>query len=134
MKSKIKYVEKKSDSLRGVGRIVRVQFSKTGRTIYWDGRVLIPLEGFGFKANYCDENTSEEFWVSQPRRDGNDSLFPAVVEIDRDVREEYWLECRTAPDKLRKTRYRSAGKTKQQRERLEKSARRHNMDRRFRPS
>ena len=132
MKSAIKYIELKADGLRGVGRIARVQSSKTGKTIYWNDRILVPLEGFAFKANYFDEETFEEFWVSNPRCDGNDSLFPAVIEIDEDVREEYWSTIRGDSSKLSNTKYRSTGKTKRERERLEKSVRRHDMDRRFR--
>ena len=132
MKSPIKYIELKTDGLRGIGRIVRVDFSKTGKTIYWNDRTLVPLEGFSFKANYFDDDTLEELWVSNPRRDGNDSLLPAVIEIDDDVREEYWTEIRKNPSQLTTTKYKSTGKTKTERERLEKSARRHDMDRRFR--
>lgn len=132
MESAIKYIEIKTDGVRGVGRISRVQYSKTGKTIYWNDRVLVRLEGFAFKANYFDEDSFEEFWVSNPRRDGNDSLFPAVIDIDEAVREEYWTDIRREPSKSSDSKYRSTGKTKQERERLEKSVRRHDMDRRFR--
>jgi hypothetical protein len=130
MKTAIKYIEQKTDGLRGVGRIARVRLSKTGKTIYWDERTLSPLEGFGFKANYFDTDNYEEFWISNPRKDGNDSLFPATIEIDDDVRESYWLEIRSEASRITKTEYKSSGKSK--RERLEKSVRRHDMDRRFR--
>ncbi|MDB2687519.1 hypothetical protein N9Y42_09940 [Mariniblastus sp.] len=132
MKSAIKYIELKTDGVRGIGQIVRVDFSKTGKTIYWSDRTLVPLEGFSFKANYFDDDTLEEFWVSNPRRNGNDSLLPAVIKIDDDAREEYWTEIRKDPSQLATTTFKSTGKTKAERERLEKSARRHDMDRRFR--
>jgi hypothetical protein len=55
--------------------------------------------GAGFKSNYYDIETGEEFWISGPRKDGADRLYgePAAVEIDDDVREEYWTEIRGRP-------------------------------------
>jgi hypothetical protein len=132
MRTDIKYVEQKTDGLRGIGRITRVEHSKTGKTLYLEGRKLAPLAGFAFKANYYDEETFEEFWISNPRRDGNDSLFPATISIDDDVREQYWLEIRCDPSRISETTYKSTGKSKQERQRLEKAVRRHDMDRRFR--
>ncbi len=120
------------DGLRGIGRISRVSFSKTGRSLYCHGRVLARLSGSALKANYFDEDTLEEFWVSNPRRDGADALFPGVVEIDEDAREDYWTQIRQDVSKVRNTSYRSPGKTKAERESIEKAVRRRDMDRRFR--
>jgi len=55
------------------------------------------LNGSGFKANYFDVETGERFWISGPRKDGQDRLYSdssALVEIDPDVAEEYWREIR----------------------------------------
>lgn len=131
MKSEIKYVELKTDGVRGVARIARVELSKTERTVYYDGRTLIALAGHSAKANFRDEDTDEEFWISSPRRDGSDSLVAGVVEIDDDVREEYWLEIRRLPSRIGDRTYRSPGVSKRRREALEKAVRRHDMDRRF---
>jgi hypothetical protein len=63
------------------------------------------LGGAGFKANYSDE-TGEHHWISGPRKDGTDRLYKSnwPVEIDEDVREEYWTEIRKKPEwKDRKT-------------------------------
>ena len=100
-KSRIMYIENKSDGLSGEARIGRVTFSKTGATIYYRGRSLATLKGSGFKSNYFDEETGEEFWVSGPRRDGADRLYGEArpVEIDDDVREEYWVEIRELPSR-----------------------------------
>jgi hypothetical protein len=100
MKSKIMYVEYKGDGLAGTAWITRVSFSKTGRSVYFDGRRLETLDGQGYKANYFDIATGERYWVSGPRRDGKDSLYPNTVEIDEDVRGEYWLKIRKRPDLL----------------------------------
>ncbi|MBX9450755.1 MAG: 1-deoxy-D-xylulose-5-phosphate synthase [Mesorhizobium sp.] len=96
-KPRIMYIENKSGSLNGPARIGRVTFSKTGKSVSYDGRTFRSLKGSGFKANYVDVETGEEFWISGPRKDGRDRLYPessSPVEIDADVAEEYWREIR----------------------------------------
>jgi len=44
------------------------------------------------------------------RRDGHDTLYSGVVEIDDDVRVEYWTRIRERPDLVALTSYRSPGK------------------------
>jgi hypothetical protein len=99
MKSRIMYVEcKGDDGLLGPGRIARVTFSKTGRTIYYHGRSLQSLKGTGFKSNYYDIETGEHYWISGPKRRGGDGLYGSdPVEIDDEVLEEYWRDIRKAP-------------------------------------
>jgi hypothetical protein len=128
----IKYIELKTDGVRGIGKIAKVSFSKSGKTIYYAGRKLSSLKGFAAKANYFDEDTYEEFWISNPRNDGKDSLFPAIIEIDDDAREEYWNIIRKEPENTEKVSYKSPGKSKNEIEAVEKSVRRHDIDRRFR--
>lgn len=87
--------------LTGPARVGRVTFSKTGRTIYYQGQEFASLRGSGFKANYYDVATGAEYWISGPKRDGSDRLYGEriPVEIDDDVREEYWTEIRRQPDR-----------------------------------
>jgi hypothetical protein len=95
MRSRIMYIESKAEGLNGPARIGRVTFNRTGRTLYYRGRSFQSLKGSGFKANYFDTGTGDAYWVSGPRRDGLDRLYgksALVVEIDDDVREEYWTE------------------------------------------
>jgi len=132
MKSRIMYVELKMDGLRGAGRIGRVSVSKTGRTLHYCGRTLAPLKGHALKANYFDTKTFEEFWISGPRTDGCDSLYPATVEIDDDSREEYWREHRKAPNAVLSSSYKSPGKPERGRDHQEAGVRRRDMDRRWR--
>ena len=94
--------------------------------------MLGALKGFAAKANFFDEETMEEFWISNPTRDGSDSLFPGVVEIDEDAREEYWSEIRKDSGSVTSPSYKSPGKGKKEREAMEKAVRRRDMDRRFR--
>jgi len=94
------YIESKAESLNGPAQIGRVTFSKTLKTIYYKGNSYHSLKGSGFKANYRKEKTGEQYWISGPRRDGKDRLYVSniPVEIDEDVREEYWTEIRKQPD------------------------------------
>ncbi len=97
MRSRIMYIEDKSESLNGPARIGRVTFSKTGKTLRYQGREFQSLGGQGFKANYFEVNSRRQFWISGPRRDGDDRLYgqsTRPVEIDEDVKEEYWRDIR----------------------------------------
>ena len=97
---RIMYIEYKGDGLHGSARIGRVTFSRTGTTIYYDGKSFGKIGGRGFKANYVDLKTGEQYWISGPRRDGTDRLYKSdwPVEIDEDAREEYWTEIRKRPE------------------------------------
>jgi hypothetical protein len=54
MKSRIMYIESKAAGLTGPARIGRVTFSKTGKTLYYQGRSFQSLKGDGFKSNNYD--------------------------------------------------------------------------------
>jgi hypothetical protein len=82
-------------------RIGRVRFSKTGRTVYYDGRQLRGSQG-----DYGDWNTRERFHIRPARADGLDPSEGRKrgsfrVEIDDDVREEYWRDIRREPERRR---------------------------------
>jgi hypothetical protein len=96
--SRIMYIECKAESLNGPARIGRVTFSKTRKSLYYKGHWFLSIRGF--KANYRRQDTFEEYWISGPRRDGKDRLYVSniPVEIDEDVREEYWSEIRKQPE------------------------------------
>src|SRR6266704_3785971 len=106
MKTRSMYIEDKSNGLSGPARIGRVEMTKLGKTIYYRGRTFRTLGGRGFKANFYDLETGEEFWISGPRRDGADRLYGerVPVEIDDDVREEYWVNIRKLPERKRESR------------------------------
>lgn len=109
-KSQIMYIEYKGDGIEGPARVGRVTFSKTGKSVYYGGRRFETLSGSGFKSNYFDVETREEYWISGCRKDGNDSLYGGTVEIDDDARREYWTEIRDLPGKVRQKSYSSPGK------------------------
>jgi len=89
-------------NLTGPGRIGRVVFSKTGRSLTYQGKVFSKANGF--KANYLCE-TGEWFWISGPKRCGGDALYPTNIptHIDEDVRDEYWTEIRKQPGRKNET-------------------------------
>ena len=65
----LKYIELKAGhSDDGPAWIARVKVSKSGRTLYFNGRAL-KQHGRG---NFVDLETHESFWVSGVKRDGND--------------------------------------------------------------
>jgi hypothetical protein len=99
-KTRIMYIEEKPD-VTGQARIGRVRTSKTGRTLYYDGKTFQSLKGAGFKANYFDLETGDEYWISGCKKDGADRLSNEAdpVYIDDDVREEYWTTIRSAPER-----------------------------------
>jgi hypothetical protein len=91
------YIELKSGcDDNGPARIGRVSFSGTGRTIYYRGKAFQPLGRSGFNANYRDPETGEEYWISGPKKNGQDRHWAGSgrVEIDADVVEEYWRDIR----------------------------------------
>jgi hypothetical protein len=94
MKSRIMYIEDKSEGLDGPARVGRVTFSRSGRSLYYRGREF--RRSGGFKSNYYEVETGDAYWISGPRRDGNDRLYGGSrdVGVDDDVAEEYWREIR----------------------------------------
>jgi hypothetical protein len=71
---------------------------------------LASLNGRGDKTTHIDEETREEYWVSGPRKEGQDTLYPGEVEIDDVVREEYWTQMRKQPNNVHLRSYRSLGR------------------------
>ena len=94
------YIESKGGGLVGPARIGRVTFSKTGSTVYYQGRSFQRVRGF--KHNYEDVKTGEPYWFSGPKRDGGDALYGGrtPIEIDEDVRREYWRDIRGRPENV----------------------------------
>jgi hypothetical protein len=101
VRSRIMYIESKAEGLSGPARIGRVTFSKSGQSVYYEGRRLARFRGY--KANYRDVDTGEEYWISGPRKDGADRLYGerVPVPIDPDVREEYWTHIRGLPERTK---------------------------------
>lgn len=99
---RIMYIECKAGSLTGPARIGRVTFSQTGRTLYYRGQKFQSLKGAGFKSNYYEVESRDDYWISGPKRNGGDALYGGIspIEIDDDVREEYWRLIRRQPHRI----------------------------------
>jgi hypothetical protein len=110
MRSEIMYIERKAGNLIGPARIGRVTFSKTGRTLYYRGKQFRSLKGKGFKANYYEVETGEDYWISGCKRRGGDTLYGGTIEIDSDVCEEYWTTVRAMPQHKHQVVVRCGGK------------------------
>lgn len=102
------YIEAKKDGVSGAARIGRVTFSKTGKSVYYKGRLFLKCEGF--KSNYMDSENRTAYWISGCKKKGGDRLYPGTIEIDDDVREEYWGEIRGLPQNKGQSSIRCAGK------------------------
>jgi len=83
----------------GPAWISRVTFSKTGKMIYWRDKKLHRNRCRGGCGNYYDPETDEEYWISGPKKNGEDRYAWAgeKTKIDSDVREEYWTQIRKQP-------------------------------------
>lgn len=110
MKTRIMYIERKSDIISGEARIGRVTFSKSGSSVYYQGQRFESLKGEGFKSNYLNTDTNEKYWISGCKANGDDRLYAGIVTIDEDSRSDYWIEIRNEPDLLSNTQFRCSGK------------------------
>ncbi|MEM1000195.1 MAG: 1-deoxy-D-xylulose-5-phosphate synthase [Bacteroidota bacterium] len=97
---RIMYLEIKNGPQAGEARIGRVTFSKSGRSIYYQGQRFASLNGRGHKANYFEVATKIQYWISGPKKDGTDRLYGerVPIHIDTDVQEEYWTTIRQLPE------------------------------------
>jgi len=102
---RIMYVESKEGGLAGPGRIGWVEFTKSRRSYRYAGHLL--QRRAGYKYNCVDAETGDRYWISGPKRNGTDTLYGGVVEIDEDARVEYWTSVRMLPSCTHLTTYRS---------------------------
>lgn len=100
MQTRIMFIEYKGEGLTGDARIGRVTFSKTGKSVHYNGKTFQTLSGTGFKANYFEVDTGEYYWISGCKKGGGDRLYGkrTPIYIDEDVRVEYWTEIRNLPN------------------------------------
>ncbi len=100
MKSRIMYIEFKGEELTGEARIGRVSFSKSMRSVHYNGKTFQKMNGF--KANYYDIETREGYWISGCKKDGTDRLYGErlPIHIDEDIQEEYWSKIRNLPEMI----------------------------------
>lgn len=97
------YVQLKTgyDTDAGPAWISLVRFSKTWRTVYFQGRTLHRVTGMAyvnFDANFYDVETGERFWVSGPKRDQTDARYRHhKPTVEAGAREAYEMFLAGAP-------------------------------------
>lgn len=73
MRTEIKYLELKSGfSDNGNAWIGLVSFSKSGKTIYFDGKAFQSLNGMGISGNYFELESGNEYWISGIKKNMSD--------------------------------------------------------------
>jgi len=95
MKNRIIYVELKSGhSGDGPAWIGFASASKTGATIYSNGKAFKSLKGSGIDANFFDIETGDEYWISGIKKNNKDRHWAGggEVAIDRLAVDAYLAE------------------------------------------
>ncbi len=90
MRSDILYVELKSGfEDNGPAWIGKGSFSKTGQTIYFNGKIL--KRGNSSSGNYFDLESGDYYWISGVKKDGTNRHWAGsgVIEIDESIIPEY---------------------------------------------
>lgn len=73
MKTEIKYIELKSGfNHNGPAWIGLVSFSKSGKTIYFDGKAFQRIGADRGNGNFYDIGTGEEYWISGVKKNQQD--------------------------------------------------------------
>ena len=87
----IKYIEKCTANHSGPAWIGRVQLSKTGRTLYFNGKAFKRSQRAGGAGNYYDADTGELYWISGVKRDGRDRHWAGSghIMIEAEAVDEY---------------------------------------------
>ena len=88
MRENLLYVELKTGySHDGPAWISVASTSKSGATIYSNGKAFKSLKGSGISANYYDLETGEEYWISGIKKNALDRHRNGggIVKIDRDA-------------------------------------------------
>ncbi len=104
------WMENKSEGLAGATKIGWVEVKEKGKRLEYQDQVFRSLRGQGYKANYFDMETREEYWISGCRKDGRDALYNTEVEIDDDDLEKYWINIRHESGNIGKRKFRALGK------------------------
>ena len=92
MKPEIKYIELKSGfGDNGPAWIGIAEFSKSGRTVYFNGKALKNSNAQGIAGNYFDIENGDEYWVSGIKKNGTDRHWTGggKIMIDKNIGELY---------------------------------------------
>ena len=90
MRSQLMYIELKTEfSDNGPAWIGKVFFSKSGRSVYFNGQAF--RRGSGIHGNYFEILSGNEYWISGVKKDGSDRHWAGSgkVYIDKIIVSEY---------------------------------------------
>jgi len=75
----------------GPAWIGKARASKSGRTIYFNGKAFQSIGGQGILGNYIDIETGEEYWISAVKKNQEDRHWAGsgAVMVDKSIVEEY---------------------------------------------
>ncbi|WP_298537864.1 hypothetical protein [uncultured Algibacter sp.] len=88
MKPELKYIELKSGfGDTGPAWIGMAEFSKSGRTVYFNGKALKNSNAQGIAGNYYDIEKGDEYWISGIKKNGTDRHWAGggKIMIDRNI-------------------------------------------------
>jgi len=92
MKSELRYIELKSGfGDNGPAWIGMAEFSKTGRTVYFNGKAFKNSNARGISGNYYDIENGDEYWISGVKKNGTDRHWAGggKIMIDRKAVDHY---------------------------------------------
>tara|TARA_R110002051_G_scaffold322928_2_gene415009 strand:- start:1 stop:591 length:591 start_codon:yes stop_codon:yes gene_type:complete len=92
LRTELKYIELKSGfSDNENAWIGLVSFSKSGKTIYFDGKAFQSLNGMGISGNYFDLESGDEYWISGVKKDMSDrhKFGGGKIYVEKRVLSEY---------------------------------------------
>ncbi len=92
MKPELKYIELKTGfSNNGSTWIGMAEFSKSGRTVYFNGKALKNSNAQGIAGNYYDIESGDEYWISGIKKNGADRHWAGggKIMIDRNMIDLY---------------------------------------------
>ena len=92
MKTEIKYIELKSGfSHNGPAWIGLVSYSKSGKTIYFDGKAFQRIGSDRMRGNFYDIETGEEYWISGVKKNQQDRHIygNGKIKVEKRILTEY---------------------------------------------
>ena len=107
---RVMWIEYKGDGIVGPARIGWVNVRDKGKRLDYRNQSFRSQRGHGFKSNYYDIKTGDQYWISGCRKDGANALYNTDVQVDDDALEEYWVNIRKDPKKKSTKRFRARGK------------------------
>ncbi len=92
MKENIMYIELKTGyEDNGPAWIGRVFYSKSGKTIYFNGKAFRSSKGSGIGGNYFDIETNEQYWFSGIKKNQKNRHWAGSgkIMIEEDIIDQY---------------------------------------------